>query len=300
MRAGILAVMLALCIGNTSFASDVTDARPHLALPDKTRPFVDRSYGFSIDLPVHFELVTDEAGLLVFQSSEKPGLVIVRPTPGMGLANVQQLMRNGFESQVTRLKTKGSPMSVGVEGGKGMTMAVDGSWGEREVAGYLAGIFGPGGQGYMVLIGAVANKWPILESEALSILESFALQTVQPGYEYERWAYRLRGKHLVFVAGYGRAFDGALFSSDIILCSNGEFHSAQGTTGYSSDPLWGSSYSYSGSEKSGTWSVRSDGVPMLRVDFKRGGNKMAPIETDQGYIFLDGRPYEFRPNTFCP
>lgn len=298
MRLLILGCLL--LIAASVSASDAGDARPHLALPDRTNTFIDRSYGFQIDVPRHFELTGDESGLLYFQSSQKPGLIIIRPTPGMGLKNVQQLMRNGFESPITSLRTAGSPLTIDVRNGQGMTMAVTGEMQGQPVKGYLAGIFGPGGQGYMVLIGAIANKWPILEPDALGILETFGLIPVQPGYEHERWYFRLSGRRLVFVEGYGQPFEGALFSSDITLCQNGEFHSRQTSGSYYDDAYWGSSSYSTSSRQSGSWSIGYEGLPYLQANVNRGNVINAVIEYKDGYYFLEGRPYQVMPNKICP
>ncbi len=295
----LLSLTLLLFVSMGTSASDLSQAAPKLALPDKSVRFVDRSYGFEISIPRHFELTGDEAGLLYFQSSEKPGLLIVRPAPGMGLQNVQQLMRNGFESRVTRLRTKGAPMSMSVANGQGMAMAVEGDLQGQPVAGYLAGIFGRGGQGYVVLIGAIANKWPILEPESFGILESFALISPEPGHEHERWVFRLAGKHLAFVEGYGMTFEGALFSSEITLCRDGRFHSRQDSTSYYGDALYGSSQYSTGSKNSGNWRVIFEGRPFLRVEGKRGP-RTAELDYREGYFFLGDMPYRAIPNTLCP
>jgi hypothetical protein len=298
MRVSHLFVVI-LGLASNAYATEATDVQPRRALPDRTQTFVDKSYGFTLDVPKHFRLTGDEAGLLYFQSSEKPGIIVVRPTPGMGLANVQQLMRSGFESRITKLKTKGAPLTLNITNGQGMTMEVDGTLQDQPIEGYLAGIFGSNDQGYMVLIGAVTNKWPILKPDALSILESFTLTPVQRGFEYERWRYRLAGRRLIFVKGYGTRYRGAAFTSDLILCSDGAFRGETSSTTSNRDPLWGSSYSYSGKKKSGDWRVGYDGIPYLRVDFKRGGFKIAPIEFADGYFFLDGRPYQTFANDYC-
>lgn len=291
---------LALLLAFPVFASEAGSAMPRLALPDATNTFVDKTYGFTIDVPRHFELTGDESGLLYFQSSRKPGLIVIRPTPGMGLKNVQQLMREGFESPVTSLRTDGAPLTLGVRNGQGMTMPVKGKMQGQPVEGYLAGIFGPQGQGYMVLIGAITNKWPILEPDALRIMESFGLIRIEPGHEHERWYYRLAGRRLVFVEGYGRPFEGSLFSSDITLCANGEFHSRQSSGSYYDDAYWGSSEYHSTSKKSGTWRIGYEGLPYLRTNAKRGNVVTAVIEYRDGYYFLEGVPFGFAQNTICP
>lgn len=300
MRYTLLLFSLVLCFSRPVLGSDVSEVRPHLALPERTNTFIDKTYGFQIDVPRHFELTGDEMGLLYFQSSQKPGLIIIRPTPGMGLKNVQQLMRNGFESPITSLRTDGSPLTLNVRNGQGMTMPVKGEMQGQPVEGYLAGIFGPGGQGYMVLIGAIANKWPILEPDALGILESFGLVQVQSGHEHERWYYRLAGRRLVYVEGYGRPFDGALFSSDVTLCRNGEFHSQQSSGSYYDDAYWGSSQYHTTSRKSGTWRIGYEGLPYLQANVKKGQVITAVIEFQDGYYFLEGVPYRFAENRICP
>jgi len=125
MRFSLLLFSLVVLLAGPVLASEAGDVRPNLALPDRTNTFVDKTYGFQIDVPRHFELTGDEAGLLYFQSSQKPGLIIIRPTPGMGLKNVQQLMRNGFESPITSLRTDGSPLTLGVRNGQVITAVIE-------------------------------------------------------------------------------------------------------------------------------------------------------------------------------
>ena len=138
-------------------------------------------------------------------------------------------------------------------------------------------------------------EWPILEPRALPLLRSFSVIPTEPGFEHERWRYRLAGKRLIFVAGYGRPFNGAAVAADITLCADGRFRAWKGSGTYDHDPLWGSYYSSTGSKKAGTWRTGQNGMPYLRLDFKRGGNRTAPLEYLDGFIFMDGRPYEATP-----
>ena len=294
-----LVLLTALLLVQTATASEASDVGPRRALPDRTWTFIDRTLGFSVALPRQFELTGDEPGLLYFQSREMPGLIAVRPVSNAGLADLQQLMRGGLSTASVLLKTAGSPLTLDVGNGQGMTMAAEGYYRRQPVKGYLAGVLGPEGRGYLVFVGAGTGKWPILEPRALSILDSFSVIPPEPGHEHERWQYRLSGKRLVFIAGYGRPFEGAAIAADITLCPVGSFHAKKGAGTYDHDPLWGSYYTWSGTQKAGSWQTGQQGVPYLRIDFRRGGYRMAPLEYADGFVFMDGRPYDIMPATDC-
>ncbi len=288
---------LLLCL--LAFNVFAEEHKPRIALPEETETYVDRTAGFAIDLPRRFKLVAEEDDLLYFQSFENYGTVIVRPMPDLTLSDIQMAMRGGVESRRAKLKTHGSPLTLNLRGGQGMTMEVKGTIDDVEVTGYLAGILGANQRGYMVLAGASLQRWGDFRLLAVPILESFTIGPVVDGVKHERWQQRLMGAHLAFATAVGGAFSGAGYNSDYFFCSDGTFRQNTGAS-----DSWGGayyqSYSYSESNDSGTWRViGGDGVPTLSLSYKGGAQDYSALTAQDGYIFLDDFPYQPVPNTLC-
>jgi len=264
-----------------------------------TETYIDRSYGFSIELARDFKLSSEQQDLLFFKSPERVGTVIIRPRPGLTLSTVQAAMRNGFESKVITLVPKGVPMTLNINGGQGMAMEVSGSIEGREVRGTMAGIFGGDQQGYMVLVGSVRERWPGFENSALTMLNSFSINPVEPGYEFERWQQRLMGNSLIFVQGYGNYHVGGGSVSEYQFCSDGTFKQRTDTSNTYTGAWRRSTYGTTSKSK-GTWRIQyRDRLPVLTM-YQKSGSQNLPITDKEGYVFLGGAPYRFAQNTLCP
>ena len=264
-----------------------------------TETYTDRSYGFSIELARDFKLSSEQGDVLFFKSPDRAGTVIIRPRPGLSLSNVQAAMRNGFESKVITLTPIGAPMTLDVVGGQGMAMEVAGRLEGKEVRGTMAGIFGGDQQGYVVLVGSVKERWMGFENSALTMLNSFSVNPVERGYEYERWQQRLIGKGLVFVRGYGNYHVGGGVVSEYQFCRDGTYKQRSDTYDTYSGAWRRGSYSTTSKGK-GTWQVQyRDRLPLLTM-YSKNGSQNLPITDKEGYVFLGGAPYRFMQNTLCP
>ncbi|MFP6808003.1 MAG: hypothetical protein VB957_12635 [Pseudomonadales bacterium] len=274
--------------------------KPRLTLPDQVHTYLDRSYGFSIELAKDFELVSETRDLLFFKSASRAGTVIIRPRPGLSLSNVQAALRTGFESSKIKIIPTGAPNMVDINGGQGLGMGVTGQIDGREIQGIFAGVFGGDDQGYMILVGSVRERWLGFESSANAMLESMAIVDVQPGFEYERWQGRLRGKRLIFAAGYGNYYNGGGSISEYQFCSDGTFmRRTDSTSTYSG--AWRSSTYGTTSKGSGTWQVQMiDNYPHVAIRHKRGNLETPAISEEDGYIILGGVPYMLAHNELCP
>jgi len=280
-------------------ATDQNKRKPRLSIQEKVNTFVDRSNGYTIDLPHQFRLTGEHSGLLFFQTIEMPGTLIIRPSPGMGLHNVQMALRQGFQSEYIVLKPTGAPISLKVNGGQGMAIEVTGKIQGREVRGMLAGVFGGNQQGYMVLIGSVKERWQALLPSAQPLIESLSIIPVEPGHDYERWQQRLVGAQLNYAEFYGGAFMGGAFSSSIMLCEDGSFLQNTGNSDYYSD-AWSESYTYSSQNQHGKWIVRGvDQLSYLNLNSSKGGVNTADLTESDGYIFLNDQPYVLVPKQQC-
>jgi hypothetical protein len=190
-------------------------------------------------------------------------------------------------------------MTLNVNGGQGMAMQVTGNIDGMEVQGTMAGIFGGDQQGYMVLVGSVRERWLGFENSALTMLNSFSINPVEPGYEYERWQQRLMGKGLIFVRGYGNYHVGGGLVSEYQFCSDGTFRQRTDTSDTYTGAWRRSTYATTSKGK-GTWQIQyRDRSPVVTMYNKRG-NQNLPITDKEGYVFLGGAPYRFAQNTLCP
>jgi len=268
-------------------------------LPELTETYVDKSYGFSIDLLTDFRLSSEQGDLLFFRSYDRAGTVIVRPRPGLALSTVQATLRNGFDNDVIVLKPTGAPTKLELDGGQGLAMDVEGTIEGREVYGMVAGIFGRNDQGYSILVGSVRERWPGFKHAALIMLESFSVQPVRPGYEHERWEHRLNGTRLVYAEGYGTRYWGGAYIGEYHFCSDGTFR--QGTTSMNTDSNGWSRYTSSTSSKTrGSWQIQfEENNPLLQMRHKRGQVEYIDITEKEGYIFLRGVPYQHGVNELC-
>ena len=295
-------LLIALCLAVISvYASEHSQnqQKPRLSIDEKVKTFVDRSNGYTIDLPHQFRLTSEHSGLLFFQTIEMPGTLIIKPSPGIGLHNVQMALREGFKSESIVLKPTGSPISLKLDGGQGMAMEVTGQIQGRAVQGMLAGVFGGNQQGYMMLIGSVKERWPALLPSAQPLLESLSIVPIEPGYDYERWRQRLLGSQLNYAEFHGGAFMGGAFSSSIMLCQDGSFLQNTGTSSHYRD-AWSESYSYSGKNQKGKWDVRGvDQLSYLNFRSSKGGINTADLTEREGYIFLNNQPYVVVPKSQC-
>ncbi len=281
-------------------AGEWEDQHPRPVFRELTETYIDRSYGFSIELAHDFKLSSEQAELLFFRSPDRPGTVIIRPRPGLSLSTVQAVMRNGFESDVITLTPIGAPLTLNVHNGQGLAMEVTGTLEGREIQGTLAGVFGGDQQGYVVLVGSVKERWKGFETSALTMLNSLSINPVQPGYEYERWQHRLMGKRLVFVQGYGSYHIGGGSVSEYHFCSDGTFRQRTDTTDTYNNG-WGRSTYGTTSKGKGTWRVHyRNHYPVVTMVHKRGKQNNLPIADKEGYVFLGGLPYRFMPNDLCP
>ena len=264
-----------------------------------TETYIDRSYGFSIELARDFKLSTEQGDLLYFRSPDRVGTVIIRPRPGLTLANVQAAMRSGFESKAITLTPTGAPMTLNVKGGQGMAMVVTGRIEGREVQGTMAGIFGGDQQGYMVLVGSVKERWMGFENSAQMMLNSFSINPVEPGFEYERWQQRLMGKALIFVQGYGNYHVGGGSVSEYQFCRDGTYKQRTDTSDTYTGAWRRGTYGTTSKGK-GTWQIQfRDRLPVLAM-YSKSGSQNLPITDKEGYVFLGGAPYRFSQNTLCP
>ncbi len=294
----LVLVMLLASAGEID-ASEQVKNKPRLGLPDKTRTYLDRSYGFSLDLSEDFELTSEQGDLLFFRSAQRPGTVIIRPRPDMSLSTVQGILRTGFESEQIRLTPTGAPRSVTVKGGQGLSMDVEGKIEGREIRGTFAGIFGGDHQGYMILIGSVKERWPGFESSARTMLGSFSIVPVEAGHEHDRWQQRMMGKRLIFVQGYGNYYNGGVGVSEYHFCSDGSYLMRTDSSDTYND-AWGSSTYGTTSKGKGTWRVQFlDHYPTLVMRANGGNQSSYPLSENEGYVFLGDMPYRFARNDLC-
>jgi hypothetical protein len=282
---------------HTAFASE-SSSGPRLGLPEQTHTYIDRSYGFTLDLPLDFSLSSEQGDLLFFRSSNRPGTFIIRPRPGLSLSTVQAALRNGFDNEQIVLKTTGSPETLELNGAQGLGMEVQGTVEGREVHGMMAGIFGHNGQGYMVLVGSVRERWRAFRSSAINTLQSFTATPVQRGNEYERWEQRLIGKRLIFAEGYGSRFRGGAHIGEYHFCSDFRFMQLDRSVSTYSDG-WGR-YTSSGSKRrKGTWRVRIESTFPRVVLSQRRGVEMLDLAESEGYVLLNNVPYRYAVNELC-
>ena len=85
--------------------------------------------------------------------------MIVRTVPGLSLRTMQGRIRNWLHAEAITINPTGSPESLQLQGAQGLMINASRNIQGRELLGKLAGIFGPNGQGYIVLIGSVHERW---------------------------------------------------------------------------------------------------------------------------------------------
>jgi hypothetical protein len=295
-------MLVTACLTSTILvsASEREEQHSRQIFREVTETYIDRSYGFSIDLARDFNLSSEQGDLLFFKSPDRAGTVIIRPRPGLTLSTVQAAMRSGFESKVITLTPTGVPMTLNVNDGQGMAMEVTGSIEGREVRGTMAGIFGGDQQGYMVLVGSVSERWMGFENSALTMLNSFSINPVEPGYEFERWQQRLAGNRLIFVQGYGNYHVGGGMVSEYHFCSDGTYRQRTDTTDTYTGAWRRGTYGTTSKGK-GTWQVQyRNQLPLVTMYSRSGNQNNLPITDKEGYVFLGGAPYRFAQNTLCP
>lgn len=293
---------VALSLLNTGFSASAAEPKnqPRLAAPEQTRTYTDRSSGFSLELPKDFRLSSEQGDLLYFQSPERKGTMIVRTVPGLSLRTVQDRLRNGLHAETITINPTGSPESLQLQGAQGLMMDAGGNIQGRELLGKLAGIFGPDGQGYMVLIGSVHERWIGFRNTANRMISSFKVTRAQPGFEHERWEYRLAGAHLLHYGKQGNYTNGAVYAQEYHFCRDRTFRSRFNTAQTQFDG-WSTYTSSTGRKSKGTWRVSPEGNDAyLMLLNNRGPQQMFLLSEREGRIVMDNAPFQFVTNKLCP
>ena len=275
----------------TSFKSEVNA---------QTKAYTDRTAGFSLQLPQDFRLSSEKAGLLYFQSAERSGTMIIRTVPGLSLSNVQVRLRNGLSAESITIKPTGSPETLRLQGAQGLMIDAGGHMRGREISGKLASIFGPNGQGYMVLISSVREHWLDLQSTAKKVLSSFKVIRAQPGFEHERWEYRLSGAALVHYGQQQKYIRGPPYAEAYQFCRDGTFRSGFNTTQTQFDG-WRRHRSSTGHKSKGTWSVSyDDNYAYLTLASNLNPRQMFVLSESTGRVLMNSVPFQFATNELCP
>jgi hypothetical protein len=294
--------MVALSLLNADFSACAAEpkSQARLEVQERTRTYTDRTSGFSLELPKDFRLSSEQGDLLYFQSPERNGTMIVRTVPGLSLRTVQARLRNGLNAEAITIKPTGSPETLQLQGAQGLMMDAGGNMQGRELFGKLAGIFGPNGQGYMVLIGSVRERWLGFQSTANKMVRSFKVIKAQPGFEHERWEYRLSGAHLVHYGQQGNYVSGSVYAEEYHFCRDRTFRS-RFNAAQTQFNGWRQHTSSTGRKSKGTWSVSYDGNDAyLILANNRGPQQMFALSEREGRIVMDNAPFEFVTNELCP
>lgn len=295
-------LMVALNLLNPNFSAHAAEPEttPRFEVQEHTNIYTDRTFGFSLQLPNDFRLSSEQGDLLFFQSPERSGTMIIRTVPGLSLSTVQASLRNGLNAESITIKPTGSPETLQLEGAQGLMMDAGGNMQGREIFGKLAGVFGPNGQGYMILIGSVKERWLGFKGTADRMLESFSVIKAQPGFEHERWVFRLSGTHLVYYNQQGNYIRGEAYAEEYHFCRDRTYRSRFNAAQTESDG-WGRYTSSTGRKSKGTWSVSYDGNhPYLVLAKNRGAQQMFALSQSEGRIVLDNAPFRFASNEICP
>jgi len=226
--------------------------------------------------------------------------MIVRTVPGLSLSTVQARLRNGLNTESITIKPTGSPETLQLQGAQGLIMEAGGNLQGREIFGKLAGIFGPNGQGYMILIGSVSGRWPGFQGTADRMIDSFKVMPAQPGFEHERWVYRLSGTHLVYYNLQGNYIHGAAYAEEYHFCPDRTFRSRFNAAQTQADG-WRQYTSSTGRKSKGDWRVSYDGdYPYLILVNNSGPQQTFALSESEGRIVLDNAPFQFATNELCP
>lgn len=295
-------VMMSLSFLNADFSASAAEPSSQIRFEVQalTSTYTDRTSGFSLELPKDFRLSSEQGDLLYFQSPERNGTMIVRTIPGLSLSTVQASLRNGLHAESLTIKPSGSPETLQLQGAQGLAMDAGGSMQGREIAGKLAGIFSPDGQGYMVLIGSVRERWLGFQGTAEKILGSFKVIPARSGFEHERWEYRLAGTHLVHYGQQGNYVGGAIYAEEYHFCRDRTFRSRFNAAQTQFDG-WGQYTSSTGRKSKGNWSVSYDGnYAYLTLANNSGPQQIFALSEDSGRIVMDSTPFQFATNELCP
>jgi len=281
-------------------AADEPKATPRFEVQEHTNLYTDRTFGFTLQLPNDFRLSSEQGDLLYFQSPERSGTMIVRTVPGLSLSTVQERLRNGLEAESITIKPTGSPETLQLQGAQGLIMNAGGTMQGREIFGKLAGVFGPNGQGYMILIGSVKERWLGFEGSANRMVNSFEVIEARPGFEHERWKFRLAGTRLVYFDRQGNYIRGAAYAEQYTFCRDGTFRSRLSSAQTESD-AWARYTSSTGRKRKGDWSISYEGnYPYLILSNNRGPQQSFALSQSEGRITMDDVPFLFATNEICP
>ncbi len=295
-------VMASLSFFNADLSASSAESKSQIRFEVQalTRTYTDRTSGFSLELPKDFRLSSEQGDLLYFQSPERNGTMIVRTIPGLSLSTVQSRLRNGLHAESITIKPTGSPETLQLQGAQGLAMDAGGSMQGREIFGKLAGIFGPDDQGYMVLIGSVRERWIGFQGTADKILGSFKVIPAQPGFEHERWEYRLAGAHLVHYGQQGNYVSGEVYAEEYHFCRDRTFRSRFNAAQTQFDG-WGQYTSSTGRKSKGDWRVSYDGnYAYLTLANNSGPQQIFALSENSGRIVMDSTPFQFATNELCP
>ena len=297
----LLGVLFLLDVHFSALAAEPkTQTRFESEANEQTSAYTDRTAGFSLSLPKDFRLSSEQPGLLYFQSAERSGTMIIRTVPGLSLSNVQTRLRNGLSAQSITMKPTGSPETLRLQGAQGLMIDAQGHMRGREISGKLASIFGPNGQGYMVLISSVREHWLGLQSTAEKMLSSFKVIRAQPGFEHERWEYRLSGAALVHYGQQQKYIRGAAYAEVYQFCRDGTFRSGFNTDQAQLDGWRRDSFSM-GLKSKGTWSVSYDeNYAYLTLTNNPNPRQMFVLSESTGRILMNSVPFQFATNKLCP
>ncbi len=104
---------------------------------------------------------------------------------------------------------------------------------------------------------------------------------------------------LIFFEDHGNRLVGGTYVGEYHFCSDGTFFLRSDTTSSKSDG-WGQ-YTYGSTSKSrGTWRVRlQNNYPRIVLRDKRGLERVVDVAESEGYVVLNGLPYQFAVNELC-
>ncbi len=261
--------------------------------------YVNKEIGFSINLTNGFQFDEEEDGVFYFVSAPTSGNMVVMNWPGLSMDDVREAMVAGYQEEGVYLTPRGRSIAIRVNQGQGMAVEVEGIFAGQKVTGLLAGTVGGEGQGLVILIATVPEKWDEFSSLAPKLIQGFSMIKIIAGPEVKYWMRWLSGKRLAHRRTYGDYSGGGTSSEDYYLCNDGAFLQS-GSSSDSWDGVGGFGYGQTSQRGTGTWQVKKiDDHVRIIFNYHNGYQQWANLEEKDGKTLLNGSTYFVVENDQC-
>lgn len=259
------------------------------------RSYSDPNLGFSIRIDDSFSQLSEDGNVFYFTTPDNSATVIVKNWPGLSVEAVRAAGGSGYQDEGLLLSTTAAPSEKQLTGGWGLSVAVEGKLERHNIRGRLGGFVGEQGQGFIILVAALPDKWPGYQARARAIFDSIRFIEYSGGAGVAKWKNYLTGMRLA----YRSTYSGGSSSEDYYLCSDGSFLQSGSSSDFAG-AAGVSVFGQSSNRGSGNWTIQAiDGEAHIVFRYHDGSQSNARLEDRDGKTLLNGSRYFVVNNDQC-